>query len=219
MELAVLSNNKRSEDELGTVVRLFKLGLQQFHLRKPRFSTKEMEAYIDRIPPRYHRRIIIHSHHELALKHDLGGIHLSKQHRKKWFRRWLRFFWYRRRKSELRITRTCHDPVDLLQEKRRYSHLLLSPIFQGISSKSHGGGYSERSIRSVLERCPHLVYALGGVTPERLPRVQEMGFYGAVLSGAIWEKEGEERVKVFEEALEKVEQMDQELSSSRRAGP
>jgi thiamine-phosphate pyrophosphorylase len=220
MELAVLSNNRRTEDEMGTLIRMFKLGLRHFHLRKPRFSTQEMEEYIDRIPPRYRKRVIVHSHHELALKYELGGIHMSKKHRKKWLKRWFRFFWYKNRRRNLRISRTCHDLADLLQERDRYDHVFLSPVFQGISSKSHGGGYSERSIRSVLERSHHLVYALGGVTPERLPKVREMGFFGAVLAGAIWEEEsGEERIRVFEEALEKIREMDEEPLGSGGIDP
>ncbi|MFB6258131.1 MAG: thiamine phosphate synthase [Flavobacteriales bacterium] len=207
MELAVLSNNKRTEDEMGVVMQMFKMGLQQFHLRKPRFSTQEMEEYIERIPPRYRKRTIIHSHHELALKYELGGIHLSKKHRKKRFKRWFRFFWYKRRRRDLKISRTCHDLADLLQDRERYDHVLLSPVFQGISSKSHGGGYSERSICSVLERSSYLVYALGGVTPERLPKLREMGFFGAVLAGAIWEEEND-RIRVFQEAQEKIREMD-----------
>ncbi len=217
MELAVLSSTRRTEDEMGTVVQMFKLGLKSFHVRKPRFSTKEMEEYIDRIPPRYRRHVVIHSHHELALKYKLGGIHLSKKHRKKWLKRWFRFFWYKRRKKNLKISRTCHDLADLIQDRERYDHVFLSPVFQGISSKSHGGGYSERSIRSVLERSPHLVYALGGVTPERLPQIRDMGFFGAVLAGAVWEEEGgEERVKVFQNALDKVREMDQESKTGQQ---
>lgn len=208
MELAVLSNDRKTEDEIGVLMRMFRMGLQCFHLRKPRFSTQEMETYIQAIPPRYRRRIIIHSHHELALKYELGGIHLSRKHRRKALKRWLRFFWYRKRKPKIRITRTCHDLTDLLQEKQNYEHLLLSPVFEGISSKSHSGGYSERSIASVLERSPHFVYALGGVTPERLPRLREMGFFGATLAGAIWEEE-EDRANVFQRAIDKVREMDQ----------
>lgn len=212
MELAVLSSSKRVENELGVVVQLFRAGLKHYHLRKPRFSTQEMEAYIDRIPPRFRRRVIIHSHHELALKYDLGGIHLSKKHRKKWFKRWFRFFWYKKRKRNLKISRTFHELGDLLQDRSSYDQVFLGPVFQGISSKGHGGGYSERSIRSVLERSPHLVYALGGVTPERLPQLREMGFFGAVLAGAIWEEEGD-KVQIFQKAQEKIKEMDEAAGS------
>ncbi len=217
MELAVLSNARRTEDETGVLIRMFKMGLKQFHLRKPRFSTKELEEYLDRIPPSYRRRIIIHTHHELALKYGLGGIHLSKSHRKKRIKRWLRFFWYKKRDPKLKISRTCHDLADLLQDQSPYDFVFLSPVFQGISSKSHGGGYSERSIISVLERTPHLVYALGGVTPDLLPKLREMGFFGATMAGAIWEEE-EDRVGIFQQAIDKVQEMDQaEPLSSHRA--
>lgn len=218
MELAVLSSNKRIENEIGIVVQLFRNGLMQFHLRKPRFSTEEMEEYIDRIPPRFRKRIIIHSHHELALKYNLGGIHFSKKHRKKRLKRWFNFLWYRNRKRSLKITRTFHDLGDLLQDRSNYDQVLLSPVFQGISSKGHGSGYSHRSIQSVLERTPHLVYALGGVTPERLPELREMGFFGVVLAGAIWETEGD-RVKVFQDAVEKVHEMDREAMDQGNVAP
>src|SRR5574344_754776 len=55
---------------------LFHSGLSRLHLRKPKATYSQMEEIINCIDKRYYDRIVVHDHHELAVKYNLGGIHI-----------------------------------------------------------------------------------------------------------------------------------------------
>ena len=73
MQIIVISSKDKFRSEVSHVVKLFTEGLEVFHLRKPKFSLKRMEEYLDQIPEKYHNKIVIHSFHDLAKKYDLKG--------------------------------------------------------------------------------------------------------------------------------------------------
>ncbi len=195
MKLVAFSSNRKGREEVGVVIGMFREGLKSFHLRKPSFSRREMENYLKAIPPRYRKHVILHSYHELALKYQLKGIHLSRKHRKKKWNR-LRLFWFRLRHPDLVITRTCHQLSELLYEERKYDYVFLSPVFEGISSKSHTGGFSERTLTAILQKTPYEVFALGGVEPDNLKKVAEIGFDGAAFAGTIWKSDDDKTEKI-----------------------
>ena len=100
MKLIVITPSRDVADEPSLVARMFESGLQTLHLRKPRYSTSRMCKYIQEIPEHFHNRIVVHSHHGLALKFRLRGIHLSRAHLKTSWRYWfirtrlrMRFSW------------------------------------------------------------------------------------------------------------------------------
>lgn len=88
MKLIVITSSKSIPDEPKLLTEMFEAGLPCLHMRKPRLSTKEMQALIEAIPAVFHNRIMLHSHHELALKYKLRGIHLSRVHLSKRLRYW-----------------------------------------------------------------------------------------------------------------------------------
>src|ERR1044071_534752 len=88
MKLIIISNSGTLENEATIVTQLFEAGLETFHLRKHKLSTKKTKEFIQQIPVHFHDRIIIHSHHNLARTFNLKGIHLTKSHKRKKFRTW-----------------------------------------------------------------------------------------------------------------------------------
>ena len=88
MKLVVITPSKRSDNEIASIIQMFEAGLDTLHVRKNRFSTKELDEYISEIPVHFHNRIIIHSHHKLALKYNLKGFHFTTTHLNRKFRLW-----------------------------------------------------------------------------------------------------------------------------------
>lgn len=80
MKLFVITSSKEVPDETSLITKMFECGLTNLHLRKPKFSTNQMSDYIKEIPEHFHKYIVIHSHHQLALKYNLKGIHLTSTH-------------------------------------------------------------------------------------------------------------------------------------------
>src|SRR4051812_14871094 len=90
MKLIIISSSSAIiENETLLITKLFEAGLETFHLRRHKLSTKKMKEFIKQIPEHFHNRIIIHSHHKLARKFKLKGIHLTKSHKKNRLQTWL----------------------------------------------------------------------------------------------------------------------------------
>ena len=74
MQFIVITPPTAVPDETVICNLLFANGLETLHLRKPGASAEAYEAFIRRIEPRYHRRVVIHAHYALAEKYRLREI-------------------------------------------------------------------------------------------------------------------------------------------------
>ena len=206
MQLVVISGGEETPGEIDEVTRMFELGLKHFHIRKSRMSKKELKAYITSFPEKYRPYLILHSHHALAFKYKLGGIHMSRRHRKRGrIYRW-KIRWQKIKNPQLIVTRTYHKLSDLQNEKRRYSYAFISPVFDSITHATLSGGFSKRALNIVNKSSRHPLLAVGGITPERLADIVPLGFAGAALHGAIW-SEGRSPAHVFKMARDKAAQL------------
>ena len=189
MEITVISCPHDEPFEIEEAVRMFDSGLKHFHIRKPRMAKAELEEYIQRFPHHFRKRLILHSYHSLADQYQLGGIHLSREHRKRnkfyEFRLWIK----RRLNPDLVVTRTFHRLTDITSDKRTYTYAFLSPLFDSVTRSSLAGGFSRRALLIIIPQARQPIYALGGVTVDRLKTVYENGFHGAAFHGSLWENE------------------------------
>lgn len=203
MKLILISSTQSIEKETEILTDLFSNGLQTLHLRKPKFSTPRLKKLIQSIPSKYHNRIIIHSHHNLALNFDLRGIHLTKTHKRRRFKTWLTLKLLNSRKPDLFMT-TSHTKLGkILEAEKPYNYVFLSPIFDSSTSK-YQAGFTEHSLKGVLKKSPYKVIARGGVDLQQVEKVKEIGFEGLVMRSSIWESEDpvaefNKYVKIFEE--------------------
>lgn len=189
MDLVVISSAQNEVNETTEVVKMFDSGLEHFHIRKPKMSRGLLSDYIKRFPEEYRHRLVLHSYHGLAYKYKLGGIHLSRSHRKRGkfyhFRVWTR----KRLNPDLVITRTFHKLTDVTSDKRTYSYAFLSPVFDSISQSSLSAGFSRRALLILTPQAKQPIYALGGIGVDKLATVAENGFHGAALHGCLWESD------------------------------
>ena len=199
MKLIVISSPDKVPDEISIVLELFREGLQYFHVRKPRFTKRDMTEYIEAFPENYRNRLVLHSYHQLAYQYKLAGVHLSRRHRKRGKMYFLQLWFRRIMHPKMIVTRSFHKLTDLTTDKRRYAHVFLSPIFDSISNSSLSAGFSKRALLIIINQSKHDVLALGGVRPENMKTIFELGFAGAAMLGAIW-KEDHNPVQVFCEA-------------------
>lgn len=200
MKIVVVSSPKDHPNETVEVIRMFDAGLEYFHIRKPRLSKKQLTEYIKLFPEKYRKRLVIHSYHGLASTLNLGGIHLSRKHRKRGRFYRLKLFLRRKIERDLLVTRTFHKLTDITNEKRKYSYTFLSPVFDSITHSTLSGGFSKRALLIMIPQARQPVYALGGVTIERIPEIADLGFEGAVLLGSVWNSEEAPHI-VFKKAL------------------
>ncbi|MBC7862745.1 MAG: thiamine phosphate synthase [Bacteroidia bacterium] len=201
MKVIVISSNRLDEKEADCINEMFENGLMSFHLRKPKLSTVELANYIKQIKPQFHKNIVIHSHHILAGKFNLGGIHFTKAHLRKTYKTWYRLKLLNfKRPLKSMILSASHSKLATLydQEPYEYNYLFLSPIFDSLTGKYQSGFYEE-GLRAVNAKSGKKIIARGGIDASKVEKVKELGFYGMSLYSALWEKEKplEEYLKVI----------------------
>jgi thiamine-phosphate pyrophosphorylase len=189
MRLLVITPPKDKTDEPGLVTKMFEAGLTTLHIRKPRYSTRQMMDYINEIPKHFHGRIVIHSHHQLALKYNLRGIHLTSTHlSKKWK------YWFVRQRLKLKFGEVSKSrSYSRLQqvynnEEYNFRYFLLGTVFNSLTGGFYSGFYEEGVVAAIKNSNKKLV-ARGGTTPELVKRANDLGFYGIAFNSYLWDSD------------------------------
>jgi thiamine-phosphate pyrophosphorylase len=207
MKLIVFSSSDRSISEAKEVTEMFELGLEHFHLRKSSFQQNELCAYLDTIPKKFHKRIVLHSNHHLKKAYKLGGLHLSRTHRKKKYKSKWKFLKFKMFNSGLYITRTYSKLSALSDDKRLYKYVFLSPVYDSISKNGHSGNFGNRSILKYVNLAKSPVIALGGVEVDKFKECKELGFVGVAVLGDIWNNEKLTPIESFKKAKEVIDKL------------
>lgn len=186
MKLVVITPSKDFQDEQSLVTKMFESGLKTLHLRKPKYSTNQMREYISEIPEHFHDRIVIHSHHDLALKFNLKGIHLGRIHLSK---KWKYFFVRLRLKMRFAHTSKSRSYSRLQQvyyrEEQNFDYYLLGTVFNNMTGDLYSGFYEDGVIAANKNSGKKLV-ARGGTTISSIEKVRNYGFHGIAFNSYLW---------------------------------
>lgn len=189
MKLVVITPSKDVADEQSLITKMFESGLTTLHLRKPKHSTNQMAEYLREIPAHFHNRIVIHSHHNLALKFNLKGIHLSKNHLSKNWK-----YWLIRMRLRLKFGQTSKSrSYSRLQqaytiEDQTFDYFLIGTMFNNMTGALYSGFYEEGVVAANKNSGKKLV-ARGGTTPASVLRAKKYGFYGIAFNSYLWNAE------------------------------
>jgi thiamine-phosphate pyrophosphorylase len=189
MKLLVITPSRDATDEPTLVTKMFEAGLGTLHLRKPKYSTRQMTEYIRQIPAHFHGRIVIHSHHNLALKFTLKGIHLTRAHLSgKW-----KYFWLRARLkmsfAPLMKSRSYTRIQQVYQpEDREFDYYFLGTMFNNMTGELYSGFY-EDAVIAANRNSGKLLIARGGNTPRTIAKAHRYGFHGIAFNSYIWSSE------------------------------
>ena len=181
MKLIVISSPTPIEQEHAIVNAMFKSGMEYFHLRKPTCSFEEMEAYIKQVDFDFRNRIIIHTHHQLAIDYQLKGIHYSSNSVNEAVAL----------PENIQQSVALHRLEELERIDPRFEYAFLSPVFDSISKKDYPAKFEKEELFNALENCDSdtEIIALGGIDEDRVYEALELGFDGVATLGAIWQEE------------------------------
>lgn len=162
--------------EAAQIVQLLQGQVDLVHIRKPEATAAEVEKLIREIPAGWHGSLVLHDHHELALRYSLHGVHLNSRNPlppEGWTGS---------------VSRSCHSLEEVAEWKKRCDYVSLSPIFDSISKRGYHSAFTAEEIREARDRgiIDDKVMALGGVTFGKLDDVLRMGFGGAMILGDAW---------------------------------
>ena len=196
MELLLITLPSFFDGETDAVNKLLQDGCRRLHLRKPEASREQTAHWLEQIEPQFRRRIVLHDHHDLALQYGLGGIHLNSRNPNPlpegegMFR--VRKPTSLKEESEgrqvLTISRSCHSIEEIKSVAKDYDYVFLSPIFDSISKPGYRAAFTREELTAVRDILSQNVYALGGITFDRLAEVEQLGFAGAAMMGGFWGK-------------------------------
>lgn len=169
MRLIAITTEQFWPGESRAIMHLLEGGdFWRIHIRKPRASSAEVGRLLREVEPELRSRLTIHYHFDLAGEFVLGGVHLNArcpQPPEGW--------------GGL-VSRSCHSLSELTEPA---DYRFLSPVFDSISKQGYRARFTLEELRGRL--VPN-TFALGGVTPERLPLLESIGFSGAAMLGAAW---------------------------------
>ncbi len=186
MKIVLITPSGKSDNEIAAVIQMFEAGLDTLHVRKNRFSTKELDNYINQIPKHFHNRLIIHSHHRLALKYDLKGFHFTSTHLKKKLSLWLNTKFIYLRKPRLIKSISFRRASDLyLPQIVATNYCFLGTMFHNVSGELYSGFYPE-VVEAAVQKSNMKIIARGGINTNSVEQAYKLGFYGVALYGHIW---------------------------------
>ena len=140
------------------------------HLRKPGEDITFLRRILDQIPFELHPFIKIHDHFNLCEEYNLGGVHLNS--RNPIAPPFIKNF-----------SKSCHSLKEL-EDIDCYDYVTLSPIFDSISKQDYKSNFIPEEIKDKISG--KRVVALGGITPDKIERLKDCGFYGAAMLGYFW---------------------------------
>ncbi|MGZ5304675.1 MAG: thiamine phosphate synthase [Bacteroidia bacterium] len=188
MKLIVITSEHHFDKEHEQIKKLFKAGLNTLHVRKPTYSRKRMKAFIAEIPEKYHKKLVLHSHHSLAFKYKIKGIHFTENHRKSFIKHLFAYRFYKIFRPELQLSASYHHIKEVEKlSANKYKYVFLSPVFQSISKDNKKKGMDMSRIQDALRQTNAKVIALGGIEADKLVRCQNVGFVGIAVLGNIWQ--------------------------------
>jgi thiamine-phosphate pyrophosphorylase len=186
MKVVLITPSGKSDNEIAAVIQMFEAGLDTLHVRKNRFSTKELDDYINQIPAHFHNRLVIHSHHRLALKYDLKGFHFTSTHLKKKLSLWFNTKFIYLRKPRLIRSISFRRATDLyLPQAVSTNYCFLGTMFHNVSGELYSGFYPE-VVEAAIQKSNMKIIARGGINEKSVEQAYKLGFYGVALYGHIW---------------------------------
>ena len=141
------------------------------HIRKPGESIDSLRKLIESIPADLRPRLSLHDFHSLASEYGCG-INLNSRNPVK------------PEGFKGIVSRSCHS-LEEINNSKEEDYLFLSPVYPSISKPGYLPSFCLNDLKGKVDG---RIIALGGVTPERLPELFEIGFGGAAMLGMIWEE-------------------------------
>ena len=178
MNSIIISYHLKLYNETEVIVGLLDNGLSHFHLRKNDMGLADYKKLIKEIPKEYHRRIVIHSHHELLDEFDLMGYYLSVADR-----------------SQVKVPEGNYvkstfvngfEELDQLDGK--FDYFIMGPIFKSISRPNLTLKFNHDYLRTQFSQHHYQskVLAIGGIKESTTEMAINYGFDGVVILGSVW---------------------------------
>ena len=172
-KLIIVTHPGHLNGEIEICKELFDCGLERLHVRKYQWGEEEIITWLKHFSKDELSRMVIHHQQGIFEKINLGGLHL----------RFLKEFSFVKR-SDQTFSCSVHTWEEAGMALDFCDYVFISPVFDSISKIAY------KQNTELLKVPEHLsgkkIFALGGIDHTNIHKVYEMGYYGAVVLGYIW---------------------------------
>jgi thiamine-phosphate pyrophosphorylase len=181
MKIMVISSPIAVPEEATLMNALLQEGLELLHLRKPAYSKKELIALALQVKETFRSRLVLHSHHAIAENLGINRLHFPEAIRlytadnelKKW------------RAKNFTLSTSIHSVEDYQALSSHFAYTFLGPVFKSISKYGYGPSAGILPDLNAVNRSVEII-AIGGISPDKISALQNAGFDGAAMLGAVW---------------------------------
>lgn len=195
--LIVLSSDVAVANEARLINDLFAAGLNIFHLRKPGWTQIENAILLDNIDEKYHAKIALHQHHQVAQKFGINRLHFTEAKRKQTSTKILVDL----KESGNILSTSIHHVAEYADLSECFAYVFFGPVFNSISKQGYTSNIDKDFKIPLLKNYPKAI-AIGGITGKNLSEALNMQFDGVAALGTIWQQPEESitQFKTLQEA-------------------
>jgi thiamine-phosphate pyrophosphorylase len=180
--MIVITNPIPINNEISTIHSLFENGLELLHIRKPDFSEAEIKFFLSKIKLNYRQRLVLHSHHQMALEFGINRIHFTEKTRAETSEENLKDW----KVKEFKLSTSIHQIMDFEKLPNVFDYAFFGPVFESISKQNYISNLDFKKELQQRKNNKTALVALGGITPDNIKTALEYGFDDVALLGNIW---------------------------------
>ena len=174
MKLVVITPERPVHNEAKLISSMLDCGVARVNLRHPGIDSVALRNILDGIPHRNMARVSLHGCHELAREYGTG-IHLNSRNP------------VAPENFSGSLSISCHS----IEEATRASgkqYYFISPVFPSISKPGYQPVIALDDYRKAFRNgyLDHRAVALGGVAPQNIHLLNEIGFNAVAMLGYVW---------------------------------
>ena len=178
MKLVIMTKPTFFVEEAKILTTLFEQGMDRLHLYKPKSSPMYSERLLSLLSEDNYKKITVHDHFYLKDEYGLGAIHIDNPEENL------------PEGYKGKFSRTCTEISQLKEFKRKSEYVFLKGSFDSQSEATSKAAYTMYELEAASEKglIDRHVYALGGISLERIKIAKDLGFGGVVICEDLWNR-------------------------------
>ncbi|MBO4542543.1 MAG: thiamine phosphate synthase [Bacteroidales bacterium] len=141
------------------------------HIRKPNATKEEFYHLLNQLSTSCFEKISVHDYFEAVDDFPITGIHINSRHPVK------------NPHFKGLVSRSCHSLEEVCQYKNHMDYVFLSPVFDSISKQGYRAAFSMETLEQARGIIDEKVFALGGVTLDKITILEQLHFGGIAVYG------------------------------------
>ena len=172
-KLIIVTHPGHIEDEVETCKALLDAGLERLHVRKYKWNEDKITEWLSHFSQEYLNKMCVHHQQAIFEKIHLGGLHLPYSND---------FSYSKKTGQTFSCSVHAWDEAKIALDYCDY--VFISPVFDSISKIAYKKNTDLHNVPANPKG--KKIFALGGIDNSNISQIHEMGYYGAVVLGYIW---------------------------------